>query len=306
MSFRILFMGTPDFAVPILKSVHETKHKVLEVYTQPPKKKNRGQKIKNSPVHNVADKFNIPVRTPIEIGLEEINHIKEIKPDVVVVAAYGKILPSNLLNLDKVQFINVHASLLPKWRGAAPIQRSIMSLDNETGVSIMKIVPKLDSGPLITKSKIKITNQINSLELSNKMSKLGSKLILETLDLIEKNNIKYTEQDESKATYAKKIEKKELKINWKEPAKKVIAKINAFSPYPGCWFEHIGSRIKVLKAKEIFNIKSEPGLVIDNDLTVACLNNAIQILEIQKEGKHKMTSEEFTRGNSIKIGQKLN
>ena len=149
MTLNIIFMGTPDFAVPILKSINNLNHNVLEVYTQPPNKKNRGQKIQISPIHDFSNKLNLPVRCPIAFEEEEINHIKNLNPDLVVVAAYGKILPAELLNLDKVLFINVHASLLPKWRGAAPIQRAIMNLDHETGVSIMKIVTKLDAGPVL-------------------------------------------------------------------------------------------------------------------------------------------------------------
>ena len=144
MELNIIFMGTPDFAVPILKSINNLNHNILEVYTQPPNKKNRGQKIQNTPIHDLSNKLNLPVRCPITFDEEEINHIKKLSPDLVIVVAYGKILPVKLLNLDKILFINVHASLLPKWRGAAPIQRAIMNLDNETGISIMKIVTELD------------------------------------------------------------------------------------------------------------------------------------------------------------------
>ena len=157
MSFKILFMGTPEFSIPILKSIYETNNKILEVYTQPPKKKNRGQKIINSPIHEYSKKLGISVRDPSEFDNEEIDHIEKLKPDLVIVVAYGKILPKKLLNLKNILFVNVHASLLPKWRGAAPIQRAIMNMDHETGVSIMKIVPELDAGPVLIQSKIKIT-----------------------------------------------------------------------------------------------------------------------------------------------------
>ena len=305
MALNIIFMGTPDFAVPILKSINNLNHNILEVYTQPPNKKNRGQKIQNSPIHDFSNKLNLPVRCPIAFDEEEINHIKKLNPDLVIVVAYGKILPVKLLNLNKVLFINVHASLLPRWRGAAPIQRAIMNLDHETGVSIMKIVNELDAGPVLLQSKIKITKEINYLELSRQMSELGAKLILDTLKLIENKMTNFTEQNESEATYANKIEKSETRINWNDDAEKIIAKINAFSPNPGCWFELNGSRVKIIKAKKII-IKGIPGTILDDNLTIACSKNAIQIMEIKKEGKQKMTAEEFLRGNKIKTGQSLN
>ena len=155
MSFKIVFMGTPSFSVPILKAINNSNHEIIEVYTQPPNKKNRGLKVQNSAVHDYADKLNIPVRCPVKLDEErEINHLKKLKPDLVVVVAYGKILPEKLLNIENLIFLNVHASLLPRWRGAAPIQRAIMKGDKETGISIMKIVPKLDAGPVLIQSKI--------------------------------------------------------------------------------------------------------------------------------------------------------
>ena len=298
-------MGTPEFSIPILKSIYETNNKILEVYTQPPKKKNRGQKIINSPIHEYSKKLGIPVRNPVVFDDKEIDHIEKLKSDLVIVVAYGKILPKKLLKLENILFINVHASLLPKWRGAAPIQRAIMNMDHETGVSIMKIVPKLDAGPVLIQSKIKITKEINLKELSDKMSELGAKLILDTLKLVENKKVNFIEQNESEATYAKKIEKIETRINWKDDAGKILAKINAFCPNPGCWFELDGIRMKIIKAKEII-IKGAPGTILDEKLTIACFRNAIQIIELQKEGKQKMTTNEFLRGNKIKIGQSLN
>ena len=305
MALKIIFMGTPEFSIPILKSIYETNNKILEVYTQPPKKKNRGQKIINSPIHEYSKKLGIPVRNPIVFDDKEIDHIEKLKSDLVIVVAYGKILPKKLLKLENILFINVHASLLPKWRGAAPIQRAIMNMDHETGVSIMKIVPKLDAGPVLIQSKIKITKEINLKELSDKMSELGAKLILDTLKLVENKKVNFIEQNESEATYAKKIEKIETRINWKDDAGKILAKINAFCPNPGCWFELDGIRMKIIKAKEII-IKGAPGTILDEKLTIACFRNAIQIIELQKEGKQKMTTNEFLRGNKIKIGQSLN
>ena len=299
-------MGTPDFAVPILKAIHGSDHKILEVYTQPPTKSGRGQKINHSKIHNYSEKLNLKVRCPTTLDTsEEINHIKKFNPDVVVVVAYGKILPTELLNINNTLFINVHASLLPRWRGAAPIQRAIMNMDSETGISIMKIEPKLDSGPVMLQSKIKIHPNLNCEELSNEMSKIGAKLILDALELIERNKAEFTSQNESEVTYAKKIEKNEAKINWREDAQNIIAKINAFNPNPGCWFELDGSRVKIIKAKKII-CEGKPGKVLDEKFTIGCLHNGVQILEVQKEGKQKMTTKEFLKGNKIKIGQNLN
>ena len=298
-------MGTPDFAVPILKSISNLNHNILEVYTQPPQKKNRGQKIQNSPIHNFSNKLNLPVRCPIVFDEKEINHIKKLNPDLVIVVAYGKILPAKILNSDKPLFINVHASLLPRWRGAAPIQRAIMNLDHETGVSIMKIVTELDAGPVLLQSKIKITKETNYKELSDQMSELGVKLILDTLKLIEDKRANFKEQNESEATYAKKIEKTETKINWNDDAEKIIAKINAFSPNPGSWFDLNGNRIKIIKAKKVLS-KGIPGTILDDNLTIACSKNAIRIVELKKESKQKMTADEFLKGNKIKTGQSLN
>ena len=287
MSYKILFMGTPNFAIPVLKSIFNSQHKILEIYSQPPRKKNRGQKIKNSAVHDFAIKFKIPVRCPERFeDNNEIEHIKRLKPDLVVVVAYGKILPKKLLDLKNLMFLNVHASLLPRWRGAAPIQRAIMNMDKETGVSIMKIVPKLDAGPVLIQSKIAINEEINQEELSLKISTLGAKLIIDALELIKNNKANFKSQDETKVSYANKIEKSESKISWNDDAKRIIAKINALNPKPGCWFELAGLRIKILKAKEV-EISGKPGEIIDQNLTIGCFKNAIQILELKKEEKKK-------------------
>ena len=303
MTLKIIFMGTPDFAVPILKSIHDSKHNVIEVFTQSPKKKNRGQKVSNSPIHEYAADLKISVRHPTSLNNNnEIEHIKNLKPDIVVVVAYGQILPSSLLNLKNILFINVHASLLPRWRGAAPIQRAIMNMDIETGISIMKIEPKLDTGPVMMQSKIKIDPYINCEELSKKMSMIGAKLILDALKLIDEDKAKFIPQNKSGVTYAKKILKHEAKINWDVDAKSIIAKINALHPNPGCWFDFDGSRIKIIKAKEVF-AQGKPGEIINKNFTVGCSERAIQILELQKEGKRIVTTKEYLKGNTLEIGK---
>ena len=205
MSQKIVFMGTPEFAVPTLEQLLKSNHKILTVYSQPPSKANRGQKIKPSDVESFSKKNALNVRTPLKLDTdEEYNFIKNLNPDIVVVIAYGKIIPKKFLNLAKQGFINVHASLLPKWRGAAPIQRSIMNLDNETGVSIMKITENLDTGPVINQAKIPINENTDAKILTKVLSQLGAKTLLDSINKIVDGTAKFEEQDHSLATYAKK------------------------------------------------------------------------------------------------------
>ena len=304
MALKIIFMGTPDFAVKILKSIIDSKHNLLAVYTQSPKKSNRGQKINISSVQNFSEKKQIKVRTPQKLNLEEKMFIQKLKPDVVIVVAYGKLIPPEILDIKNIKFINVHASLLPRWRGAAPIQRSIMEMDKETGISIMKIIPELDAGPYMIQEKIKIEKSDNFKSLSDKLAILGSSLTTKALDLIETNTFNFKEQDNAAATYAKKVDKNETEIKWNLPAKNLIAKINGLSPYPGVWFKHQDVRIKILKAIEIKQ-SGEIGEILDNNLTVACKENAIQILSVQKAGKKILNTKEFLSGYLIKKGEKL-
>ena len=277
---------------------------MLTVYTQNPKKSNRGQKINISPIHKFSNDNNLVVRTPLNLNIEEKNHIEGLQPDIVVVAAYGKIIPTEILKLKNIKFINVHASLLPRWRGAAPIQRSLIEMDRETGISIMKIVPELDAGPYMLQEKIEIENHDNYLTLRNKLAKVGAKLILDSLNLIEKNQQSFEKQDENKVTYAKKIDKKEAKILWDLPAKKIIAIINGLSPSPGAWFRHNNCRYKIFTADEV-NMSGEAGQILDDELTIACGNKAIKIKTIQKEGKKILKTKEFLAGNLFKKGEKL-
>lgn len=306
MSLKVVFMGTPSFSVPILKAINNSNHKIVEVYSQPPNKKNRGLRVQNSAVHDYANKLNIPVRCPVKLDDEsEINHLKKLKPDLVIVVAYGKILPEKLLNIENLSFLNVHASLLPRWRGAAPIQRAIMMGDKETGISIMKIVPKLDAGPILIQSKLSINNKVNYEEMSEKMSDLGAKLIIDALELIKNNKANFTPQDETKVVYAKKIAKIESKINWNESAEEILAKIRAFYPNPGTWFELNGKRIKITKAIAVEKTDKVGAIIDPNKMIIACKKNALQILELKKEGKKLMQVNEFLKGNKIKIGQIL-
>ena len=209
-----------------------------------------------------------------------------------------------ILDLKNIVFLNIHASLLPKWRGAAPIQRSIMNMDKETGISIMKILPKLDSGPILLKEKLKITKDDDYISLSKKLSILGSKLMIDSLNLIEINSLKFTDQDESLATYANKIDKREAIVDWNLTAKQLVAKIKGLNPSPGVWFIHKRARIRIISALET-NYNGNPGEVLDDELTIACKENSIKISSLQKEGKKKLTSKDFLTGYKIKKGEKL-
>jgi len=305
MSQKIVFMGTPEFSVPSLESLVNSHHKVLVVYSQPANKANRGQKIIPSSIETFAKEKSLNVRTPENLDDdEEYNFLKKLEPDIVVVIAYGKIIPKRFLNLAKHGFINVHASLLPKWRGAAPIQRSIMNLDNQTGISIMKIVEELDAGPVMHQDKIQINEKIDALTLSKVLSKLGANSILNAINKIEKGEARFQEQNHSEATYAKKISKKEGRINWNQSAKKVLANINGLNPNPGAWFQYKNERFKVWKA-EIVNKNSDAGKTIDDQLTIACDEQSIKILEIQKEGKSRQLTDQFLLGNKIKNGESI-
>ena len=297
-------MGTPMFAVPILKSLYQNGYPISVVYTQPPQKSKRGQKINKSPIQGISETLNIDFRSPksLKDNKEEYRFIKELNADIAIVVAYGQIIPKEFLNLTKKGFINIHGSLLPAWRGAAPIQRSIMNLDEETGISIMKIVEELDSGPVSNTYKLKIDNSYNAQEISEKLSILAAEKILDSLDDILEDKAKFIEQDHSKATYARKIEKKEGQIDWRLGASKIIGKINGLFPFPGAFFSFNGERYKILKAK-IGNGIGNAGEVVSDDLEVACGNNqSIKILEIQRQGKKPQKINEFMLGSKIKKG----
>ena len=301
MNKKIVFMGTPDFSIPILKSLYQNGYSISVVYTQPPQKSKRGHKINKSPVHIFSENLTYDVRTPISLknNKDEYNFLKSLNPDLVIVVAYGQIIPKEILELSKYGFINIHASLLPKLRGAAPIQRSIMEQNEITGISIMKISEKLDEGPVCRTYEIKIKENENTYELASRLSNLASEKILDCIDDIFDEKIEFEEQDHEKATYAKKIDKKEGKIFWDEPAKKILAKINGLYPYPGAWFIFKGERYKILKA-EISDKSGEPGKVLSENYEIGCLDRSIKVLEIQREGKKVQKITEFSLGTEIK------
>ena len=302
MSLKIVFMGTPEFSVPTLEALIKNKFNIVKVYTQSPKKSKRGQKINASPIEEFSKKNKINFRNPISLdSKEEFEIFKELFSDLVVVVAYGQIIPKKFLGLAKFGFINIHASLLPKWRGAAPIQRAIMNGDTKTGVSIMRIEEKSDGGPVLSAQELDLDQTTTYGEIEKKLSELGASVLIESLKTIENGKAKFVDQVHAEATYAKKIDKTETKINWNLDANKVIRHIHGLSPNPGAWFEYKNERFKVLRANKSSAI-GKPGSVLDEELTIGCKSDSIQILEIQRQGKNKQTTKEFLLGNKIVNG----
>ena len=300
-------MGTPMFSVPILKSLYQNGYPIECVYTQPPQKSQRGQKINKSPVQKISETLNLEFRSPnsLKENSEEFEFFKSINADLAIVVAYGQIIPKEFFNLTKNGFINIHASILPRWRGAAPIQRAIMNLDKETGLSIMKIAEELDTGPVCNSYRINIEGNLNALEISERLSFLAAEKILDNIDDILDGKSNFIEQDHSKATYASKIEKSEGQIDWNDDANNIIGKINGLYPSPGAFFIYNGERYKILKA-DIGNGVGNPGDVISNYLEIVCgKNQSIKISEIQRQGKKPQNIGEFMLGSQIKKGSKI-
>jgi len=305
MPLKIVFMGTPDFSVPSLEALIKNKFNIISVYTQPPAKSNRGQKINLSPIEEFSRKNKLNFKNPKNLNSkEELKIFKELSIDLAIVVAYGQIIPKNFLELAKFGFINIHASLLPKWRGAAPIQRAIMNGDAKTGVSIMKIEEKLDSGPVLSVKELDLDQNITYGEVEKKLSVVGASLLIESLKKIENGKAKFIDQIHSEATYAKKINKNETKINWNLDSRRVLAHIHGVSPNPGAWFEYENERFKILRASKSL-ASGNPGTVLDENLTIACKLDAIQILEIQRQGKSKQVARDFLLGKRIGKGSIL-
>ncbi len=302
MTLNVVFMGTPKFSVPALEILIKEKFNILKVYTQPPKKSKRGQKINSSPIENFCKKNEINFRNPASLdNEEEFNIFQKLSPDIVIVVAYGQIIPKKFLTKTKFGFINIHGSLLPKWRGAAPIQRAIMNGDKKIGISIMKIEEKLDSGPVLISKELELDQNKTYGEIEKLLSKEGANLLIESLKIIKAGNSKFINQNHSQATYAKKIEQNETKINCSLNANKVLGHIHSLSPSPGAWFQYKNERFKVLRAK-ISPKSGKAGSVIDENLTIGCDSNSIQVLELQRQGKNKQNVKDFLLGSKINKG----
>lgn len=300
---RIIFMGTPPFSVSTFQSLLDSRHEIVAVYTQPPRPSGRGHQIHLSAVHQRAVAEGIPVFTPSNLKSEEeqalfVSH----KADLAVVIAYGLILPQAILDAPRLGCINVHASLLPRWRGAAPIQRAIEAGDQETGITIMKMDVGLDTGPMLLKKSLPITPQTTATSLHDALSEMGGPLLLEALEAYVAGTLQPTSQPLEGITYAAKLTREEGQINWHDAAEVWVRKIQALTPWPGVWFEHNGTRLKVLAAEMIPNLKAEPGTVLDELLTVACGQNALQIKILQRPGGAPLDAVSFLRGYSLPAG----
>ena len=305
---KIIFAGTPEFSIPTLSALHKEKYQILLVLTQPDSKSGRGMRLKSSPVKQKAEEYDIPVFQPNSLNNEDaFKRIKDIDADILIVAAYGLIIPSKVLNIFAKGSYNVHASLLPAWRGAAPIHRAIEAGDSKIGVTIMSVAPKLDTGDMVKKKSIDLEEGITTGEMTKIISKLGADLMMSVINDIDINKtLKFTKQDESITTYANKISKSEARVIWKNVTSEIlIRKINAFNPFPGVFCNFRGKIIKIWQAiKENKIEKSTPGKLYTNSeknsLFITTTDGAIEIKEIQLEGKRKMTAKEFIITNNIK------
>lgn len=294
---KVVFMGTPDFAVPALRAI-AAEHEVVCVYTQPPREAGRGNKILKTPVNLVAEELDLPVKTPVSLKKPEAqDELRSLKADIAVVAAYGLILPKAVLDIFPKGVINIHASLLPRWRGAAPIQRAIEAGDKKSGVTIMRVDEGLDTGDMLLKGEVEIDENTTGEILHDKLAEIGKTLILQTLRNID--SLKPEKQDDSLACYAKKLEKSEAKLDFNRPADELERKIRAFNPYPGAYFEYNSERFKVFAAEVLNdNAGMEPGALVPNDsgLLIECNPGMLFVTEIQRQGKKAMTTEELLRG----------
>jgi methionyl-tRNA formyltransferase len=299
---RIIFMGTPDFAVPTLAALTEAGHTLVAVYTQPPRPAGRGKKLQPSPVQMAAEECGIAVRSPVSLkNLEAQAEFAALGADIAVVAAYGLILPQAVLDAPKLGCLNVHASLLPHWRGAAPIQRSILAGDEVTGITIMQMEAGLDTGPMLATARTPVEDKTAG-ELTEELAEIGAQLMVSTL--VDLPMLRPVLQDDSEASYAPKIDKAEAKIDFSQTAEAIERQVRAFAPFPGAWFELDGERVKVLKA-EMVDGNNVAGTILDEALTIACGSGALGLLRVQRAGKPVMDAADFLRGKAVPAGTKL-
>ncbi len=295
---RIVFMGTPAFAVTALQRLLAA-HEIAAVYTQPPRPAGRGRKARPSAVQVFAEQHGLPVRSPLSLKMPDVQaEFAALKADVAVVAAYGLILPQAVLDAPRLGCINIHASLLPRWRGAAPIQRAIMAGDTGSGVTIMQMDAGLDTGAMLGRAEAAITDQTTSGELHEVLAKMGGELIVTALDRLDHGTLKATPQPTTGVVMAAKIDKAEARIDFNRPARDVLRLIHGLSPYPGAWFAHGAERIKVLKVEAVSG-QGAPGTILDDRLTIACTQGAVRLLTVQRAGKGPMSAEEFLRGYAL-------
>jgi len=306
---RIAFLGTPDFAVTCLAELVASGHEIVAVYSQPPAPRGRGQELKPSPVHAFAEGLGLPVRTPVSMKTaEEVEAFQALNLDAAVVVAFGQILVKAVLDAPEHGCFNLHASLLPRWRGAAPIQRAIMAGDPVTGVQVMRMSEGLDEGPILMSEQVRIDRLETAGSLHDKLAAVGARLLPVALAAVERGGARETPQAEDGVTYAKKIKSAEARIDWTRPAAEVDAHIRGLSPFPGAWFEapsEKGSvRVKALLSR-LEDADGAPGAVLDDDLLIACGQGSVRLLKAQREGKGVQDADVFTRGFPIPNGTKL-
>ena len=302
---RLAFMGTPEFSAHILKALISSGHEIVCVYSQPPRPAGRGKKLVASAVHQLAEKEGLPVRTPVSLKSEDVQaEFAALNLDVAIVVAYGLILPKAVLETPKYGCLNLHASLLPRWRGAAPIQRAIMAGDQETGIAVMQMDAGLDTGDVLSEVRIAITADSTAGSLHDELAEVGAKLLLETLARLDDPALKSTTQPAEGITYAEKISKSEAAIDWKRSAVELDRHIRGLNPAPGAYFEHDGLRIKLLSAQPVAG-EGQPGEVLDANLTVACGDGALTLLKLQPAGKAPMAAQAFLNGHPIGKGEVL-
>lgn len=306
---RIAFLGTPDFAVSALAALVEAGHEIACVYSQPPAPRGRGQVLKPSPVHAFAEERGIPVRTPVSMRApEEIEAFAALNLDAGVVVAFGQILPAAVLDAPRLGCFNLHASLLPRWRGAAPIQRAIMAGDKVTGAQVMQMTEGLDEGPVLASETIRIDALETAGSLHDRLAEVGAALLARTMAEVEQVGVRATPQAEEGATYAKKIRPKEARLRWDHPAAEVDHKIRGLSPFPGAWFELPTAkgpvRVKALLSR-VEDGQGAPGQVLDDALLVACGEGAVRLLRVQREGKGPQDADVFLRGSPVAAGTEL-
>ncbi|MGY3511163.1 methionyl-tRNA formyltransferase [Bradyrhizobium lupini] len=306
MPLRLIFMGTPDFSVPTLLELVAHRHEIAAVYTRAPKPGGRrGLQLQPTQVEEAARKLGVPVLTPKTLKTPEaLEEFRAFDADAAVVVAYGMILPQAILDAPKLGCYNLHASLLPRWRGAAPINRAIMAGDAESGVMVMKMDVGLDTGDVAMAERLAITDNMTALDLHDRLSRLGADLMVRAMAALARGGLQLKQQSEDGVTYAAKIDKAEARIDWTRPAREVLRHIHGLSPFPGAWAELENARVKILRC-ELAKGTGAPGEVLDDHLTIACGEGAIRLIELQREGKARMQAADFLRGVPLKTGAKF-
>jgi methionyl-tRNA formyltransferase len=306
MPLRLIFMGTPDFSVPTLLELVAHGHEIVAVYTRAPKPGGRrGLQLQPTPVEEAARRLGVPVLTPKTLKTPEaLEEFRAFDADAAVVVAYGMILPQAILDAPKLGCYNLHASLLPRWRGAAPINRAIMAGDAESGVMVMKMDVGLDTGDVAMAERLAITDTMTAIDLHDRLSRLGADLMVRAMAALARGGLQLKKQSEDGVTYAAKIDKAEARIDWTRPARDVLRHIHGLSPFPGAWAELENARVKILRC-ELAKGSGAPGDVLDDILTIACGDGAIRIIELQREGKGRMQAADFLRGVPLKAGAKF-